>query len=44
MNRIGLIILYELKLILRNWLFILYVIIYFLCKKFPLENNNKENK
>ena len=27
MNRIGLIILYELKLILRNWLFILYVII-----------------
>ena len=25
MNRIGLIILYELKLILRNWLFILYV-------------------
>lgn len=27
MNRSGLIILYELKLILRNWLFILYVII-----------------
>ena len=27
MNRIGLIVLYELKLILRNWLFILYVII-----------------
>lgn len=27
-----------------HWKFILYVIIYFLCKKFPLENNNKENK